>query len=240
MVIKGPGGDGPDGERGPRPERDTESIPRIPAFEDDDELAGLTDEPASIDYDLGQVKMLGPEKATPYVDRYILPTEKFRAESRRHWIHLAPTLSMGILGTFILGYVAGFFMKQRMPDALTVLLLIWVAVLGWVTWEVVEWFYDRFVLTNKRIMLVEGILSRRVAMMPLARVTDMKYTQTPLGRLLGYGTFEIESAGQDQALRTVKNLPNPTDLYLEVVEEMYEPDASEARRSGTRPGEDGI
>jgi hypothetical protein len=32
----------------------------------------------------------------------------------------------------------------------------------------------------------------------------------------------------------VPNLPNPTDLYLQVVEEMYEPEASEARRRPAR------
>ena len=102
-------------------------------------------------------------------------------------------------------------------------MLVWIAVMGWVLWDVADWYYDRFILTNKRVMLIEGIITRRVAMMPLARVTDMKYTQTALGRVLGYGTFEIESAGQDQALRNVPNLPNPNDLYLQVVEEMYEP-----------------
>jgi hypothetical protein len=65
--------------------------------------------------------------------------------------------------------------------------------------------------------------------MPLLRVTDMKYEQSPLGRMLNYGTFVLESAGQEQALRTVKHLPNPNELYLRVVEEMYEPQAVEAR-----------
>ena len=66
-------------------------------------------------------------------------------------------------------------------------------------------------------------------MMPLVRVTDMKYEQTPTGRALNYGTFVLESAGQEQALREIKNLPNPNELYLRVVEEMYEPQAVEAR-----------
>jgi Bacterial PH domain len=65
--------------------------------------------------------------------------------------------------------------------------------------------------------------------MPLLRVTDMKYEQSALGRTLNYGTFVLESAGQDQALREVKHLPNPNELYLRVVEEMYEPQAVEAR-----------
>ena len=45
-------------------------------------------------------------------------------------------------------------------------------------------------------------------------------------------TFELESAGQEQALRSITNLPNPNDLYLRIVEEMYEPEAVEARLAG--------
>ena len=130
----------------------------------------------------------------------------------------------------MLGYLSGYFAKQNITSGLTILVLVWIVIMGWVLWDVAEWYYDRFILTNKRVMLIEGIISRQVAMMPLARVTDMKYTQSALGRVLGYGTFELESAGQEQALRNVPNLPNPTDLYLQVVEEMYEPEASEARR----------
>jgi membrane protein YdbS with pleckstrin-like domain len=164
------------------------------------------------------------------VRRYLFPTEKYRGEWRRHPIHLVKALSVGIFATFVLGLASGFLSKYNLPSATTVLVVIWIFAMGWVLWNVVEWYFDRFVLTNKRIMLVTGIITRSVGMMPLARVTDMKYTQSPLGRVLGYGTFEIESAGQDQALRQVSDLPNPTDLYLQVVEEMYEPEASEARR----------
>lgn len=177
-----------------------------------------------------KVDLIATREPSDLTRRYLFPTEKFRGEWRRHWIHLVKKLSLGVLATFILGYLAGWFAKQGYQNALTVLVLVWVAIIAWVLWDVAQWYYDRFILTNKRVMLIEGIVARKVAMMPLTRVTDMKYTQSPLGRLLGYGTFEIESAGQEQALRNVPNLPNPTDLYLQVVEEMYEPDASEARR----------
>ena len=34
--------------------------------------------------------------------------------------------------------------------------------------------------------------------------------------MLGYGEFVLESAGQEQALRTIPFLPYPEQLYLEV------------------------
>jgi len=177
-----------------------------------------------------KVDLIATREPSDLVRRYLFPTEKYRGEWRRHWIHIVKRLSIGVLLTFVFGYLAGYFAKQGQQNVLTILVALWLIVLGWVLWDVAQWYYDRFVLTNKRVMLIEGVIARKVAMMPLNRVTDMKYTQSPTGRMLGYGTFEIESAGQEQALRKVPNLPNPTDLYLQVVEEMYEPDASEARR----------
>jgi Bacterial PH domain len=58
-------------------------------------------------------------------------------------------------------------------------------------------------------------------MMPLARVTDMRYQRSPLGRILGYGTFVLESAGQDQALSSINFLPDPDELYREVCELLF-------------------
>ena len=233
-----------------RAEPDTQPIPRYrgttygSAHEgdlefDDVEFAQLhLPSPANLGFE-DRVDFIATKDPSDLVRRYLYPTEKFRGEWRRHWVHLVKRLSLGVLATFILGYVAGYFVRNNQPTALTILVLLWIGVVGWVLWYVAEWYYDRFVLTNKRIMLITGIIARDVAMMPLSRVTDMKYSQSPLGRILGYGKFEIESAGQDQALRTVPNLPNPTDLYLQVVEEMYEPEASEARRRPARVDDGG-
>lgn len=66
-------------------------------------------------------------------------------------------------------------------------------------------------------------------MIPLLQVTDLRYVQSPLGRLLNYGTFRLESASRRNVLRTIADLPNPNELYLRLVEELYEPEAVEAR-----------
>jgi membrane protein YdbS with pleckstrin-like domain len=179
---------------------------------------------------------IGPRRVMPLEDepsslvaRYLFPTERYRGEWKRHWIHLQNVFLIAVLATLLLGYLTGFATRENQPGLTTVIVLIWLAVVFWVAWRVADWYFDRFILTNKRVMVVNGIITRRVAMMPLLRVTDMKYEQSPLGRMLNYGTFVLESAGQEQALREVKHLPNPNELYLRVVEEMYEPQAVEAR-----------
>jgi membrane protein YdbS with pleckstrin-like domain len=164
------------------------------------------------------------------VARYLFPTERFRGEWKKHPIHLTMPVAIGLAATLLLGYLAGWLSERENLQALSVAsVVLWLAAVAFLGWRVADWHFDRFILTNKRVMVVHGIITRRVAMMPLLRVTDMKYEQSPLGRLLSYGTFVLESAGQDQALREVPHLPDPNQLYLRVVEEMYEPAAVEAR-----------
>ncbi|WP_412540425.1 PH domain-containing protein [Longispora sp. K20-0274] len=239
-----------DGRNGPdeTPNRDTEPIPRArpePSVEDlyastsedvpasspvltEEELEGLRFDAAGLPVGPRRVLPLEPEPS-PLVSRYLFPTERYRGEWRRHWIHLVPELAIGVGATFVMGYASGLLAKHNQGGVTGVVVLLWIAVLGWVGWKHLDWYFDRFILTNKRVMVVSGIVTRKVAMMPLARVTDMKYEQSPVGRMLNYGTFVLESAGQEQALREVKHLPNPNELYLRVCEEMYEPEAVEAR-----------
>ncbi|MEU5946913.1 PH domain-containing protein [Micromonospora sp. NPDC047465] len=221
-------GDGPyggEGRSGRAWIRDPEAGYQPPQISED-ELAGLRADAAGA----------APRRVLPLEDepsslvaRYLFPTERYRGEWKRHWVHLTTPLLVGIAATFVLGYLSGFLAGQDVGALTTIAVLLWFAVMGWVAWKVADWWYDRFILTNKRVMVVNGIITRKVAMMPLTRVTDMKYEQTPAGRALNYGTFVLESAGQEQALREIKNLPNPNELYLRVVEEMYEPQAVEAR-----------
>ncbi|WP_433298324.1 PH domain-containing protein [Actinoplanes sp. CA-030573] len=200
----------------------------------EEELAGLGPEGG------GSPRRVLPleDEPTTLVARYLFPTERYRGEWKRHWIHLSVPLLIGAGATLVLGYLAGFLTRQHVDGLVTVAVLVWLGVIGWVAWRVFDWYFDRFILTNKRVMVVNGIITRRVAMMPLLRVTDMKYEQSALGRTLNYGTFVLESAGQDQALREVKHLPNPNELYLRVVEEMYEPQAVEARLGKDGDGDD--
>ncbi|MEU6861414.1 PH domain-containing protein [Glycomyces sp. NPDC046736] len=178
-----------------------------------------------------------PDVPSPISARYLFPTEKYRGEWRRHWVHLMPWYVTGTLATFIMGLVSGLLIKSQSGDtALTITVVVWLLILGAVGWKILDWYMDRFILTNKRIMLIQGVITRSVAMMPLGRVTDMKYAQTPMGRMLNYGEFIIESAGQDQALRNVPHLPNPNELYLQMCEEMYEPEAVDEREA--EPEED--
>ena len=95
------------------------------------------------------------------------------------------------------------------------LLIVLLAVIFWALIQVGEWADRYFVLTNKRIVVIEGIIATTVRSMPIQRLTDLAYKRTGLGRALGYGLFDVESAGQDQALKLMNYVPQPEHTNLQ-------------------------
>ena len=86
-------------------------------------------------------------------------------------------------------------------------------------YQLVEYFFTTLYLTDRRIFRVSGILTRIVATMPLRALTDIRYDQTVLGRVLDYGHFLVESAGQNQALSEVRFVPQPKRFYRIIMSE---------------------
>ena len=99
-------------------------------------------------------------------------------------------------------------------------------------WKAVNWAVDYFVITSERILLTSGLFTRSVAMMPLSKVTDMSFHRSFAGRLLGFGEFVVESAGQDQALRKIDHIPYPEQLYLVVCGRIFKDSAGQDDGTG--------
>lgn len=158
--------------------------------------------------------------------RYLLPTERCVALARRHWAILLPQACL-----LAASWIAWALVLNATDNHIVSTAGGWFFAFSglWMAWLVLEWWCDQFAVTDKRVLLVTGLLYKRVAVMPLRKVTDLTYERSPLGRLLGYGTFIMESAGQDQALSRVDHLRNPQRLYLQMSEELF----------GARRGSDG-
>jgi uncharacterized membrane protein YdbT with pleckstrin-like domain len=132
-----------------------------------------------------------------------------------------------LLGLAIAGLLSTTIARNS-GVALLVIWLIWFLVALRLLYRVWAWLDDYFVVTSKRMMLATGVFSKSVAMLPLTKVTDMRFERSARGRVFGYGKFIVESAGQEQALREVDFLPYPEQLYLEVCGLIFTPDKGDS------------
>jgi uncharacterized membrane protein YdbT with pleckstrin-like domain len=162
----------------------------------------------------------------------LLPGEVAVVIVPRHWIMVAGPFLWGIGALLVAGILTAYV--EASQPATTYIWLITLGVLVWVGWRFFVWYVERFIVTDRRLMLVTGLLNRRVAVIPLRKVTDMTYQRTGVGRLFGYGGLVIESAAQDQALREVDYLPNPDALYQRVSQLLFSRPEADATAVSTQ------
>ena len=149
------------------------------------------------------------------VNRFLLPHERQVITVHQHPAVLIRPIFEVLVGLAIAGWLTVAVAKDN-GTALLIIWILWGLVFLRLVIKVFEWVETYFVVTSQRFLLATGLITRQVKMMPLAKVTDMTFERSAWGRILGYGEFIIESAGQNQALERVKNLPYPEQLYLEV------------------------
>ena len=169
--------------------------------------------------------MLAPRE----IDEYLLPTERRVIRVRQHWAVMMNHVSSTAL--FLLALVIG---ERLLPDSVLIDNLAWylalVSVLRFTVLTIL-WWIERIVITDKRVMLAQGIITHNVGMMPLGKVTDLTFQRTLGGRMFGYGTIVVESAGQIQALNRIDYLPRPEEIY-EALSELVFGEKGKTRATG--------
>ncbi|MBT0769107.1 PH domain-containing protein [Kineosporia sp. J2-2] len=155
------------------------------------------------------------------LDRYLVPGEDVVFLLRRHWVVLAEPFLTTMFGLLVLAVLSAW-VDGGVETALT---LVWLLVLSRLLVAAWEWWYELVVATDKRLMLVHGVITRKVDIMPVSKVTDMRYDRSVTGRALGYGKFVMESAGQDQALSTINYIPDSDLHYQQISQLIFDPSA---------------
>jgi hypothetical protein len=156
-----------------------------------------------------------PELPYRAADKYLMPSERIVTTVRMHPMAIVKPALLIVGGAILAGFLAvGAHGNGRLTLAVW---LLWGALFLWHGRKIVIWWRRYFVVTENRLMLVTSLIFTDVAMMPLAKVTDMRLSESILGRMLHYGEFIVESAGQEQALSHVRFVPYPSQIYQEIL-----------------------
>jgi len=71
-----------------------------------------------------------------------------------------------------------------------------VLLVGWVARPLLRWWTTSYELTNRRLRLRAGILTRTGRDFPLSKISDISFAQGVLDRVLGCGRLVVESPGE--------------------------------------------
>ena len=173
------------------------------------------------------IRVVPNETVPASVYKHLLPHERQVITVRFHPAVLIGPAAWVLVGLAIAGWLSTTIAHGN-GTAMLIIWVIWLALVLRLGYKIWEWLEEYFVVTSKRMLLATGVLTKRVNMMPLSKVTDMRFERSATGRMFGYGKFVVESAGQDQALREVDHLPYPEQLYLEVCGLIFKPDKGDS------------
>lgn len=135
-----------------------------------------------------------------YADRMLADGERPVLRTRQHWI--APIVEGRTAWAILLASLVLIVLNTNLPDNLarTVIgyfaVILLVLALAWLVFVFGNWYAEDYMVTNRRVLKVEGILRKRSADSSLEKINDAVLEQSVLGRIMGYGDLEILTAAE--------------------------------------------
>lgn len=152
-----------------------------------------------------------------YLSKLLARNEQVARITRDHWITLASTilvdtaLSIVIIGLSLAG--AAFFS----PWGGFGLLLLIVPLVHLVL-RLSVWWSKQYIVTNRRIIQISGLVNTRVSDTSLEKVNDIVMEQSALGRMLKFGDLEIIS-GSESGIDVFYRIADPIGFKKELLDQ---------------------
>jgi len=82
---------------------------------------------------------------------------------------------------------------------------------AWAAWRWLDWRFDLWAVTTQRVIDESGVLSVRMIDSPLDKIENVTCLQSLWGRMLGYGTLNVQTAAEVGST-TIEKVTRPIEL----------------------------
>jgi uncharacterized membrane protein YdbT with pleckstrin-like domain len=164
-----------------------------------------------------------------YIDSLMGRNEQIVFLTRQHWLVLVWAALTDVFAVVLI--IVGSALLARISDSLGFLVVLAVFPLVHFVVRFLNWYNEQYLVTNRRVMQIRGVINKHVSDSSLEKVNDVVLDQSILGRLLGYGTVEIIT-GSDIGVNFFKHIAQPVRFKTEMLnqkEGMAELDTMGAR-----------
>ncbi|MCS7260919.1 MAG: PH domain-containing protein [Anaerolineae bacterium] len=146
-----------------------------------------------------------------YEEKLLATGEYIVLATRKHWIVLLRHAFINLFPMLILA--SGVVFLATSSDFLPILaaLVILLLPIGRFIFVFLRWWNEQYIVTNRRVIQTEGIITKRVIDSSLEKVNDVALIQSIWGRLLNYGDLEIMTASE-MGVNRMRRIKNPLDF----------------------------
>ena len=171
------------------------------------------------------------------VDKFLATGEEPLRTEHQHWFVLLANAAYAILGWIVaivlLWLNAAFFGGGGLISTLIgwAVVILTIGGLIWFGWQILVWQNEQFVLTNRRVIRLTGVLNKAVMDSSLEKINDAVLTESVFGRMFGFGDLEILTASESgtDRLRMLRDAPGFKRTRLDAKHDL------ELELSGARP-----
>jgi len=161
-----------------------------------------------------------------YADTLLADGEVVVLRSRQHALALLLDARHALLAWVVtiiaLLLVFGLRPSDTITQALSVIALVSFLVgLALFLLKAWRWSAQDYLVTNRRVLKVDGVLNKHAADSSLEKVNDAILDQNLLGRILGYGDLNIMTAAEDSRIDDYHMLANPTEFKRQMLNQKH-------------------
>jgi len=130
-----------------------------------------------------------------YINTLLGENEKMLLVTRQHWFVLFGSILLELVFILILLVAltaASIFLSPFASIGYLVLLIPLVSMVR----DILIWYNRQYIVSNRRVMQVNGIINKNVIDSSLEKVNDVKMSQSFFGRIFNYGSVEILTASE--------------------------------------------
>jgi membrane protein YdbS with pleckstrin-like domain len=84
--------------------------------------------------------------------------------------------------------------------------------------DYLRWTTEQYIVTDRRVIQVRGILNKRVIDSSLEKINDVELRQTLIGRMMNFGTVEILTASGEEGVNVMDRIEGPLDFKKAMLE----------------------
>jgi len=159
-----------------------------------------------------------------YAEGLMSTGERIVHREKQHWFVFIWGARYTILAIVIAG--VGALIQNNLSSPWreilgTAAVILFVGGLLLLGWTILRYMNQEYVLTNRRVIEVEGVLNKRVTDSSLEKVNDIVLTQSIFGRMFGFGDLEILTASETGVSR-FRMLVQPVQFKREMLDAKHE------------------
>jgi membrane protein YdbS with pleckstrin-like domain len=132
--------------------------------------------------------------AKTYLERLLGENERIILVTRQHWFLMISAIIAEVILSLVIIVAVTFALSINPLIAFAYLLLI--LPVGHGIYDFLRWWNVEYVVTNRRVIHLSGVLNKDVTDSSLEKVNDVKMEQSLLGRIFDYGDVEILTASE--------------------------------------------